>query len=163
MLLNEPTHFFLCAGHAEGYTILNAFDAALIDAGVGNVNLIKLSSILPPGVEETTVQPLPYGSFLPIAYASINTSTPQEIISAAVACARPKDKTKPGVIMEYSSRGHKEDVERIVRSMAEEAMKYRGFDIEEILSTASEHQVESIGAAFAAVALVPLDKLKTDE
>ena len=36
------------AGHAEGGTTLNAFDNALLAAGIGNINLIKVSSILPP-------------------------------------------------------------------------------------------------------------------
>ena len=38
------------AGHAEGGTTLNAFDNALLAAGIGNINLIKVSSILPPDV-----------------------------------------------------------------------------------------------------------------
>ena len=38
------------AGHAEGGTALNAFDNALLAAGIGNINLIKISSILPPDV-----------------------------------------------------------------------------------------------------------------
>lgn len=44
-------HYTLVGGSGEGATRLNAFDAALLDAGVGNTNLIKLSSILPPGLE----------------------------------------------------------------------------------------------------------------
>jgi pyruvoyl-dependent arginine decarboxylase (PvlArgDC) len=55
--------------------------------------------------------------------------------------------------MEYSARGQAEDVERIVRSMAEEALKYRGYEIAEILSTSVQHRVESSGAAFAGVVL----------
>ena len=35
------------AGRAEGGTTLNAFDNALLAAGIGNINLIKVSSILP--------------------------------------------------------------------------------------------------------------------
>ena len=33
-------------GHAEGRTPLNAFDSALLAAGIGNVNLLKISSIV---------------------------------------------------------------------------------------------------------------------
>lgn len=149
----KPTHYILCHGASEGYTPLNAFDAALLKAGVGNTNLMRMSSILPPGVvqkESATFEP---GSFLPIAYASIESVTPQEIISAGVALAIPEDINKPGVIMEYSARGHAEDVERIVRSMAEEALRYRKWHVKEIISTAIEHQVEAVGAAFAGLAL----------
>ncbi len=155
MLHLKPTHFFLCAGHAEGYTPLNAFDNALLDAGVGNVNLIRLSSILPPHTVQSDIRPLPYGSYTPIAYGSIHSTTPQEIVAAAVAVAVPKDPTLPGVIMEYSARGHAEDVERIVRSMAEEAMRVRGFEVERVVSISTEHEVASVGVAFAGVVLYP--------
>src|SRR5262245_23015839 len=37
------------AGVGEGPTALAAFDAALVDAGVANYNLIALSSVIPPG------------------------------------------------------------------------------------------------------------------
>src|SRR5206468_7432297 len=39
------------AGNAEGSTPLNAFDNALLAAGIGNINLVRISSILPPGVD----------------------------------------------------------------------------------------------------------------
>ncbi len=154
MLMQKPTHFFLCHGASEGYTPLNAFDSSLLNAGVGNTNLIKMSSILPPGVKQTTHVDLEPGSFIPIAYATIDSVTPQEIISAGVAVAIPLDPTLPGVIMEYSARGHAEDIERIACSMAEEAMRYRGFAVREILSSVAQHQVETVGAAFAGLVLV---------
>ena len=37
---------------AEGRTPLDAFDNALLAAGIGNVNLLKISSIVPPEHEE---------------------------------------------------------------------------------------------------------------
>ncbi len=153
MLFPRPKRFFLCAGAAEGYTLLNAFDAALLEAGVGNTNLIRMSSILPPHTERTEPIALEPGSFVPIAYAHIGSNTPQEMIAAGVAIGVPVDRSLPGVIMEYSARGQAEDVERIVRSMAEEAMKYRGYAVAEILSASAQHRVESSGAAFAGVVL----------
>ncbi len=153
MLFPKPKRFFLCAGAAEGYTELNAFDCALLKAGVGNTNLIRISSILPPRTVEVESLELEPGSFVPIAYAYIGSPTPQEMIAAGVAIAVPVDRTLPGVIMEYSARGQAEDVERIVRSMAAEALKRRGYEIAEILSTSVQHRVESTGAAFAGVVL----------
>ena len=152
-MIEKPTHFHLCSGAAEGYTQLNAFDACLLVAGVGNTNLIKISSILPPHVERAIPDGFAPGSFLPIAYASISAFTPEEHIAAGVAVSIPVDRNLPGVIMEYSARGHADDIERIVRHMAEQAMLIRGYDIAEILSVAAEHRVVSIGAAFAGVVL----------
>ena len=148
-----PTSFFLSSGASEGYTRLNAFDCALLNAGVGNTNLIKISSILPPGVRLIEPAALQPGAFIPIAYASIMSDTPHQMIAAAVAAAVPADPSLPGVIMEYSSTGHAEDALMIVRAMVEEAMRYRNFEIKEILSASVEHRVESVGAAFACVVL----------
>ncbi len=50
-MLPIPKKFSLVAGSAEGTSELNAFDNALLNAGIGNLNLIKVTSILPPQVE----------------------------------------------------------------------------------------------------------------
>lgn len=153
MMVKTPTKFFLTAGKAEGYMPLNAFDAALLDAGVGDTNLVRMSSILPPSCEEIKPAKLPYGSLVPIAYASMNDHIPGEKISAGVAIAIPEDPKEPGLIMEYSARGHKSDIEAIVRKMAEEGFKTRNRALKEIKSIAIEHTVDKIGAVFAAVVL----------
>jgi len=41
----------ITSGRSEGPTRLNAFDNALLDAGIGDVNLITVSSILPKDTE----------------------------------------------------------------------------------------------------------------
>jgi arginine decarboxylase len=148
-----PDKFFLVAGHSEGITPLNAFDSALIDAGIGNTNLIKMSSILPPYSKKIKPVKLPLGSLVPLAYASKVSSVVDEVISAGVACAVPVDEDKNGLIMEYSAPGHKEEIEKIVRHMAEEGMKNRGYKIKTIYSISIQHTVKKIGAAFAAVVL----------
>lgn len=153
MLFPIPKNYFLCSGASDGYTPLNAFDNCLLKAGVGNTNLIKMSSILPPGAVEVKPIALELGSFVPLAYAHISSVTPQEIICAAVAVAIPEDPALNGVIMEYSARGRAEDVERIVVSMAEEAMRVRGFAVKEIKSISAEHEVDKVGAAFAGLVL----------
>lgn len=153
MLCQTPTKYFLVAGSAEGYTELNAFDGALMDAGVGNTNLVKMSSIVPPNCEHIEPISLPYGALVPIAYASIASDLRGEVIAAAVAAAFPVDTNKPGLIMEYSSHGRKDDIEKIVRRMAKKGMRMRGEEIAEIKSISVEHRVKKIGNAFAAVVL----------
>ncbi|HPD19219.1 MAG: arginine decarboxylase, pyruvoyl-dependent [Candidatus Goldbacteria bacterium] len=148
-----PDKFFLVAGHSEGITPLNAFDSALIDAGIGNTNLMKMSSILPPNSKKIQPIKLPLGSLVPLAYASKISSVTGEIISAGVACAVPMDKNKNGLIMEYSAPGHKHEIEKIVRHMAEVGMKNRGYKIKTIYSISTQHPVKKIGAVFAAVVL----------
>ena len=41
----------LTKGASEGPTKLNAFDNALLEAKIGNVNLIPVSSMLPPNTQ----------------------------------------------------------------------------------------------------------------
>jgi len=47
-IVTLPSQFFMVAGKGDSEYALNAFDLALLDAGIGNLNLIKVSSILPP-------------------------------------------------------------------------------------------------------------------
>lgn len=159
MIVKTPTTHTFVAGTSEGYTPLNAFDGALLNAGVGNTNLVKMSSIVPPGTIEVPIWQLklPFGALVPIAYASMESDIPGSMICAAVAAVWPKDAGKPGLIMEYHAHGHKEDAETVVRRMAEEGMKKRGWEIKDIKSMAIDHRVEKIGCAFAAVVLWDTD------
>jgi arginine decarboxylase len=75
----------LARGSAEGHTPLNAFDGALINAGIGDFNVVKVSSIIPPGSSEIQPRELPCGAIVPVAYAFITSDIPGEFISAAVA------------------------------------------------------------------------------
>ncbi|MCL6583591.1 MAG: arginine decarboxylase, pyruvoyl-dependent [bacterium] len=153
MIIKTPTKYFFVAGASEGYSPLNAFDGALLDAGIGNVNLVKMSSIVPPRCTKISPCTIPAGSLVPVAYASISSDIKDEYISAAVAAAFPVDPDYPGLIMEYSAQGRKQDIENIVRHMAEQGMMMRQKEIREIQSIAIEYQVKKIGAAFAAVVL----------
>lgn len=47
--MTDPLTIRVSAGTGTGRTTLAAFDAALADAGVSNFNLVRLSSIVPPG------------------------------------------------------------------------------------------------------------------
>ncbi len=153
MIVATPTKYFMACGCAEGVTELNAFDAALLSAGVGDTNLVRMSSILPPHCEEVTSIELPPGALVPAAYASVTSSNPGEVITAAVAIALPEDEAHPGLIMEFHDHAPGEQVEEEARRMAEAGMKVRGKRIREIRSVAAEHIVVNTGAAFAGVIL----------
>jgi len=148
-----PKTYFLVSGTSEGYTPLNAFDGALLNAGIGNTNLVKISSIIPPHCKEIQPITFPQGTIVPTAYASISSDIPGEIISAAVAIALPKDDEQSGLIMEYSARGRRKEIELIAKNMASEGMEIRQQETKEIKSISAEYKVKKIGAAFAAVIL----------
>lgn len=153
MIYGIPKTYFLVSGCSEGYTRLNAFDGALLNAGVGNTNLVKVSSIIPPHSKEIQPIELPQGALVPTAYAYISSDIPGEVISAAVAIALPREEDQPGLIMEYSARGHREEIELIAENMAREGMSMREQEPREIKSISAECRVKKIGAAFAAVIL----------
>src|SRR5262245_63509415 len=54
----------ITAGHAEGGTSLNAFDNALLAAGIGNINLIKVFSIIPPDVPVIDLPQIAHGELV---------------------------------------------------------------------------------------------------
>lgn len=153
MIFKTPTQYFLVSGASDGYTPLNAFDAALLQAGIGNTNIVKMSSIVPPHCQRISPIALPPGSLVPAAYASITSDVPGEIISAGVAIALPEDENQNGLIMEYSAKGEQRKIEEIVRNMAVEGMKLRGWKIKDLTSIAVEYKVKKTGAALAAVVL----------
>lgn len=157
MIFKTPTSHFLTCGSAEGRTKLNSFDGALLASNIGNTNLVKMSSIIPPGCTRVEPHALPQGALVPVAYAAITSDMPGEVISAGVAAAYPQDSSQAGLIMEYSSRGHKEDIEGIVRHMAAEGLAMRGQEVADIRSIAVQHKVETIATAFAAVVLWDLE------
>lgn len=152
-MFQPPSHYFLCAGRAEGYAPLNAFDQALLAAGVGDTNLVRMSSILPPGCQRVEPFELPGGALVPTAYAEMGASTPGAVISAAVAIAVPEDPAVPGLIMEHGAAAPLEEVLVEVREMARQGMEHRRRPVATIESTGIEHVVERHGVAFAGVVL----------
>ncbi|MFH1030873.1 MAG: arginine decarboxylase, pyruvoyl-dependent [bacterium] len=153
-MIQTPNKFFLVAGNSEGMSKLNAFDGALISAGVGNTNLVKMSSICPPRCAQIEQVKLPAGALIPIAYASKVYENKGEIISSAVAIAFSEDDDNPGLIMEYSAEGTRVEVENKVREMAKYGIEVtRGWKLKEIISIAVEHKIERVGATFAGVVL----------
>jgi arginine decarboxylase len=153
VIFKTPTQYFLVSGASDGMTPLNAFDGALLQAGIGNTNIVKMSSIVPPHCQLISPIPLPQGALVPAAYGTSSSDVPGEMIGAGVAIALPEDENRNGLIMEYSGKGDRSKIEEIVRNMALEGMKLRGWKIKELKSIAAEYRVKRIGAVLAAVVL----------
>jgi len=152
-MFRKATHYFLVSGASDGFTELNAFDQALLEAGVGDTNLVRMSSIIPPACTRVEPFKLPFGDLVPVAYAAETSSNHGAWISAAVATATPMDAQLPGLIMEISGEGRRPEMEARVREMANQGMGYRNRAISEVLVQSVEWQVQKHGAAFAGVVL----------
>lgn len=155
MMVKTPNAFALVKGAAEGRTRLNAFDKALLVAGIGDTNLMKMSSILPPGAVQAAIDEfsLPKGGLLPLAYATIDGTTPGRLISSAIAVGIPENINEAGVIMEFEDHANLDTVEAIVRQMVVDAFDYRKRKLKEIKSIGIQHKVQVCGSTFAAVVL----------
>ena len=147
------------AGHAEGGTALNAFDNALLAAGIGNINLIKVSSILPPEVPVVELPKIKPGALIPTAYAAMTSDVPGETVAAAVGYAVPDDPAKNGVIMEFHGHATRAEAEAQIERMLEEAFRVRGEPIREMKVVAVDHTVDRIGCALAAITLLAEEDL----
>jgi arginine decarboxylase len=189
MLYITEKEFFLVAGTgSSNVSDLNAFDFALIDAGVGDANVIRLSSILPPNFTQIEPRKPKPGAMLPMAYAKVMTEDVYKIslMGAIVGVGIPKDQDKPGLIMEhtvsnvisfkevpltsdlpedamhvvgYEDRAAKwkTKMENHVTDMVEEGMRFRGNEIDYIITKCAIKEIkknERYGAAFAGVVLV---------
>lgn len=150
-MLPVPSKFNLVTGSGEGVTPLNAFDGALLDAGIGNLNLVRVSSILPPGAQNYPgLQILP-GTLTPTAYGYITSSSPGQMIAAAVGVGISEDTY--GVIMEYEGCCTKEEAEKKVQMMVEDGFRMRNLRLKEVIVRGIGHRVEKIGSVIAAVVL----------
>lgn len=148
-----PNTISLVAGTGDANNPLNAFDMSLLKSGIGNLNLIRISSIMPPKADIIPLPKIPQGSLVPTAYGYQISEIKGETVAAGISVAIPKDKELCGLIMEYECVGGKKECEDTVRNMAKEGFEMRSWEIDEIISIASEHTVENIGCAFAAAAL----------
>lgn len=150
-----PEKYKLTTGSGEGDTALTAFDAALLDAGLGNYNLVKLSSILPPGARpsDRLREEVPPGSLLPVAYGFITSDQPGQVISAAVAVGLTG--TTYGLIMEHKAAAPLAETRRQVTEMVREGLARRGLPARDILATGVECRVSQgkTACAFAAIAM----------
>ncbi len=152
-MLIVPKKATLVVGKGEGKTHLTAFDKALLSAGIGNYNLLKVSSILPPHIEITEEFSVPLGALLPIAYGSVSSDKPGEKITAAIGIGVPENPEEVGMIMEFTGKCSKDEAIEIVEEMVRESFEMRGQTLKEVRSKAIEHVVERIGCVIAGTIL----------
>ncbi len=150
-MLPAPKKYFVTAGSAEGKNPLNAFDNALLKSGIGNLNLMRVTSILPPGMVYCPNMEIPPGSLVPTAYGYIVSDVPGEVISAAAGVGISSNSF--GVIMEYAGKCSSSDAEKAIERMLREAFKTRDMELIGTRIDAAEHRVEKIACALAAVPL----------
>lgn len=139
----------ITSGKSEGPTRLNAFDNALIDAGIGDVNLIKVSSIIPANAQIVRLPPLETGSTVNCVLSHRISNNRGDLISAVIAVALSDNM---GCVAENG--GINKDP-KIIREdaifMVEYMMRKRGEKIKNLIVEEINHKVKECGAVVAAL------------
>ena len=139
----------IVSGKDEGPTKLNAFDNALSDAGIGDVNLIKVSSMLAGNAEICELPKLKAGAMVNCVLSEITSDNPGDEITAVVAVAIGEEL---GCVVETS--GINEDLKELVGKaefMVRYMMEKRDVEIEDLIIKSSSATVENIASVVASV------------
>ena len=133
----------IVSGKDEGPTRLNAFDNALADAGIGDVNLIR---------KNTQVKDLPKlkpGAMVNCVLSSVTSSKPGDTITAVVAVAIGE---KLGCVVETTGTNKdKQDLIEEANFMVNYMMEKRGVEIKEIIIESASTTVENVASVVASV------------
>lgn len=151
-------HIDVVSGTGEAGTSLGAFDAALHDAGVGDYNLVALSSVIPPGAvvgrrAEPTVH-ADVGSVVAVVLAEAVSEAPGTELAAGLGWARAEE---GGVFMEATASSRRDCESALSDRLADvrETREWRWQPDDELEVRA--HTVEEAGAAVVAAVYGELD------
>ena len=113
MLNFVPQTLFLTKGVGKHREKLASFELALRSAGIHACNLVRVSSILPPGCRilprADTVKSLVAGQVTFCVMAEAATREPHRLIAASIGLAVPADRGQYGYLSEHHSFGEKEE------------------------------------------------------
>lgn len=140
----------LTKGKAEGPTKLNAFDNALLDADIGNVNLIPVSSMLPPDTKVIPMPELKPGEMTNCVLSKQYSDNPGDEIATVIAFAQAKEM---GCVIESSGINKSpEELKREAKFMVEYMIEKRDLEIIDYREVIQTHTV--IDKAYVVAALV---------
>ncbi len=109
--MSVPTKVFLTKGVGVHKDKLISFEMALRNAGIEKLNLVFVSSILPPNCKlipkEEGAKLIGPGQITFCVFSRNETNEPNRLISAAVGLAMPKDVGHYGYISEHHAFGQK--------------------------------------------------------
>ena len=147
--ISDKMKIAIVSGKDEGPTKLNAFDNALSDAGIGDVNLIKVSSMLAGNAEIVKLPKLIAGAMVNCVLSEITSDKPGDQITAVIAVAIGEEL---GCVVETT--GINKDADDLLdeaKMMVEYMMEKRDVEIKDLLIESSTAVVENIASVVASV------------
>jgi arginine decarboxylase len=139
----------IVSGKDEGPTKLNAFDNALTDAGIGDVNLIKVSSMLAGNAEIHNLPKLKAGAMVNCVLSEVTSDNPGDEITAVIAVAIGE---KLGCVVETTGINKNfDDLINEAKMMVEYMMEKRGVEIKDLIVESSTATVKDTASVVASV------------
>lgn len=107
--LLAPTRMFFTKGVGFHKEELHSFELALRSAGIEKCNLVKVSSIFPPGCKvippKQGLRELQAGGITFTVMSQCSSDEARRLIAASIGCAIPTDRTTYGYISEHHAYG----------------------------------------------------------
>lgn len=107
-----PTRVFLTKGAGRHKEKLTSFELALRDAQIAGYNIVKVSSIFPPGCKliprARGLELLSPGQIVFCVLTDNAANEPHRLLAASIGLAIPTDKTQYGYLSEHRSFGETE-------------------------------------------------------
>jgi arginine decarboxylase len=107
-----PKYFFLTKGVGKHKEHLQSLELALRDAGIQHVNIVNVSSIIPPGCElisrEKGLKMIKPGEITFAVLDKNSTNEPHRLIAASIGVAIPSGEDDYGYLSEHHSFGETE-------------------------------------------------------
>jgi len=126
-----PKEFFLTSGKGvSSISMMNAFDNALIKAGIAQCNLFIVSSIIPPKCKERRWKRLEVGTLTPAILAKA-VGGPGETIGAGLAWAWEKG-GRMGLVAEVYGNYDRKALNTALEARIKEMAEVRKVEIDEI-------------------------------
>lgn len=155
-LVETPGRYFVCSGAATSpVSHLNAFDQALIEAGIGEQNIVPVSSVLPEGIEEVEPVEIQRGAITHCVLAQ-QRGTEGETISAGIGWGFREDGAG-GYVAEGHGNMGEDSLAEILEWKMNEIAGHRDVELK-----TTRYQVEAIevpmdhyGACVAALVMLP--------
>lgn len=109
-----PTRLFLTKGVGKHREKLTSFELALRSAKIAYCNLVRVSSIFPPGCKviplNKGIAELRPGQLTFCVLSEATSNEPHRLISASIGVAIPSDPTCYGYLSEHHAYGQREEI-----------------------------------------------------
>ena len=158
MMFEKATRFTVKTGKAtSSVSTLNAVDKAMHNASIGDLNLVKVSSILPKNIEKVEDISAKKGDFRPVVLSKA-TGSGNRLVAGLAWCFG--EDGQGGYVMEHFSEREDIDIDVFKRELQEklrEMGKVRGVKLKKIEFVYDELEVseEEFGCVLAGLVYLP--------